>query len=221
MSKLSLDREVVAWTARHLLQHGDTDVFPHPFEFHFFESKLEEIATAIADINLHTYQPRSVFESLAPKDRFGVRIAHQLYPVDTLVFTSAVVMVGEDIERARSPTREGTAFSFRFEPDSEGNMFSSRHRYKDWLLHQQLLAYAPSYVNVVRADIADFCQRIYHHRLEHCMSHYTNNSAFGRFICKLVKDFRIRQSFGLPVGGKRRSSACRNDIMRHGRCNSQ
>jgi hypothetical protein len=105
MSKLSLDREVVAWTARHLLQHGDTDVFPHPFEFKFFESKLEEIATAIADMNLYTYQPRSVFESLAPKDRFGFRIAHQLYPVDTLVFTSAVVTVGEDIERALSDPR--------------------------------------------------------------------------------------------------------------------
>jgi hypothetical protein len=57
------------------------------------------------------------------------------------------------------------------------------------------------YTHVVEADIADFYQRIYHHRLENSLLDAAGDITETRLIRSFLRDIRVRQSFGIPVGG--------------------
>jgi len=48
---------------------------------------------------------------------------------------------------------------------------------------------------------ADFYQRIYMHRIENCLDTATAKKGIKRFIEKIIKQVRSRQSHGIPVGG--------------------
>lgn len=202
MSKLVLDKETVLWCIEHILKHGDTDIFPHPFEMQFLEDKKDQISTSLSEINLHAYRPISLIESLVPKSRYSFRIAHQIHPVESILYTAAMVTIGNDIESRRVPANQGMVYSYRFDPNDDFDLFSKNFRYKDWLGYQfSKLLFAEEYTHIERTDISDFYQRIYHHRIENCLNEDTKDSPFSKFIFGCLKDWRIRQSFGLPVGG--------------------
>ncbi|WP_417831403.1 RNA-directed DNA polymerase [Terasakiella sp.] len=202
MSSLKLDVEVVRWTIRHLVKFGDTDIFPYPLELQFFEEMSDEIAEEISKINLYNYRPLSPLETLAPKSKLGFRIAHQLHPFDALILTSIIVTIGEDLENNRLPINQGEAYSYRFEPTEGAALFVANNSYRNWLHEQWVsLIFGSEYSHVVVTDIADYYQRIYHHRLENQLLEYTNNSAFAKTVVRILKDLRIRESFGRPVGG--------------------
>ena len=104
---------------------------------------------------------------MIPKSRYGFRVAHQLYPVDSILFTAAVAMVGTDLEVARIPTEMNSAFSYRFEPNEDHDYFQANQTYYNWLQHQ----FAQTIFNdqckyIVKTDISDFYHRIYFHRIE-------------------------------------------------------
>ena len=54
---------------------------------------------------------------------------------------------------------------------------------------------------MTNTDIADFYQRIYLHRIENCLDTATANKGVKRFVEKLIKQVRSKQSYGIPVGG--------------------
>jgi hypothetical protein len=76
-------------------------------------------------------------------------------------------------------------------------------RYGDWLKAQywRIAFNEGKYTHVVEADISEFYQRIYHHRLENSVAAATTNQPMARFIRTFIADVRARQSFGIPVGG--------------------
>jgi hypothetical protein len=63
-----------------------------------------------------------------------------------------------------------------------------------------VLAFDDDIVQVVSTDISDFYGRIYHHRLENCLVDYAGRSALTSYIVGCLRDWRSRQSFGIPVG---------------------
>lgn len=196
-----LDREALLWSLEHTIAHGDTDIFPYPFEFEFLREKKGEIADALAAENTATFRPLSSLDSLVPKSRNGFRVAHQLYPTDAIFLLAATFSIGERIELARGAQRPG--FSYKFEPGNEFSMFAPNCRFGNWLLSQygHVTFSEAQYTYVVEADIADFYQRIYHHRLENGLLDAAGDITETRLIRSFLRDIRARQSFGIPVGG--------------------
>src|SRR5262245_51618106 len=183
MPKLCFDEQVVKWTIDHVLAHGDTDIFPYPFEFKFLADRRDAIAARIAELDLYTFHPTSPLESIVPKSRFGFRVAHQLFHFDCIVLTAAVVTIGEEMERARMAAQDNVAFAYRFEPREGGELFSLKCRYHDWLSYLfARTAFDEGISEVIETDIADFFHRIYHHRLENILQNCTGGSQFAALI---------------------------------------
>ena len=80
--------------ASHLCKYGDTDVFPRLVELLFLSEQKSAVIDELKELDLDQYSPGNAFEALAPKSRFGFRIAHQLPFVDTILLLAAVIEIG-------------------------------------------------------------------------------------------------------------------------------
>jgi hypothetical protein len=198
ISPTSLDAAVT-----HLCRYGDTDVFPHLPELAFFADEQKAVIEELAKLDLDTYTPAGAIEALAPKSRYGFRIAHQLSALDTLLLLGCVVEIGEKIEAKRQPIKSARAFSYRFSVDTNsGQLFRPDRTYKDWLHKQQdMVAKNEKIRSIVSTDISDYYSRINMHRLENLLDEAAPGHGAARFIKKHIKIIRAKQSFGLPVGG--------------------
>lgn len=185
----------------HLVKFGDTDVFPHLVELVFLNERKNEVVAELAALDLETFNPLQAIETIAPKSRFGFRIVHQLLLLETLLFTAALVEIGTDLENIKRPINEDGPFAYRFSADGDGSLFQKSHTYRDWLEWQATKLDKETYATVVCTDIADFYQRIYLHRIENTLDTATANKGVKRFIEKLIKQVRSKQSYGIPVGG--------------------
>ena len=209
--------ECLSWTARHLSAQGDTDIFPTPVEYTFLCEQNEQVGERLAALDLCSYSPNTLVHELAPKGRFTSRTVHQMNPVDAVLFTALVSFIGSKIEAIRLPASSTEAFSYRFQPTVELNFFSPDRNYSSWLKAQFFSLFAESYEYVIRADISDFYQHIYHHRLRNSLEEAAGASVFTSTIMKMLKVWRARQSFGIPVGGNASrllAELCLNDIDR-------
>ncbi|KIC37658.1 hypothetical protein RA27_21145 [Ruegeria sp. ANG-R] len=191
------------WTIEHLCKYGDTDIFPYPFELKFLKDFKDKISDEIAGTDLHQYNQISAIESLVPKNRYGFRVAHQLFPIDLLVFSSLVFEAAQQLEQYRDPAKNSRVFSYRFSPDSEFRLFSADHRFKDWMSRVWALAAfgEDEYSHVIKTDISDFYQRIYRHRIENIVETATGSKEIASLIERFMDSWRGKQSFGIPVGG--------------------
>ena len=57
------------------------------------------------------------------------------------------------------------------------------------------------YKFVVKFDIGDFYNRIYHHRLENLLNRITANTKVVKRIMTILKSLSLNASYGLPIGG--------------------
>src|ERR1700730_8379184 len=186
----------------HLCKYGDTDVFPHLIEIVFLRDKKTEVIQELAALDLDTFNPAQAIETISPKSRYGFRIVHQLLCLETLLFTAAAIEIGNDLEQSKRPvTEEFGPFSYRFSDGEDASIFLEGHTYRDWLNWQATTIHGGEYDYVICTDIADFYQRIYLHRIENCLDTATTNKGIKRFIEKLIKNVRSKQSHGIPVGG--------------------
>ena len=186
----------------HLCRFGDTDVFPHLQELTFFHDECENIADKLHTLDLDSYDPSGAIEALAPKSRYGFRIAHQLGVIDTVLLLAAVVEIGDNLEALRPISTGVEAFSYRFKRDVNGTLFLNNHTYKDWLHAQQERVQSSLRIkNIIVTDISDFYARISFHRLENLLDEAVQNHGAARYIKKVIRKIKVKQSFGLPVGG--------------------
>jgi hypothetical protein len=187
---------------RHLCRYGDTDIFPHLPELAFFADQEELVLSELIGLDLDAYNPSGAIECLAPKSRFGFRIAHQLSALDNLLMLACAVEIGILIEAKRITIDTSESFSYRFKSDEKGEVFNSGHTYKDWLLGQQKhLESEQSTATVVATDVSDFYARINFHRLDNLLDEVASGHGAARFLKKQIKAIRAKQYFGLPVGG--------------------
>jgi hypothetical protein len=196
-----LNASSIARAIDHLTKFGDTDVFPHLAEIVFLKEKKAEIAQELGTLDLEGFNPAQAIETIAAKSRYGFRIVQQLLLLETLLFTSALVEIGADLETIKRPLDEDGPFAYRFSPDGDGSLFIKNHTYRDWLEWQSKKIKSGEYTHVIFTDIADFYQRIYLHRIENTLDSATANKGVKRFIEKLIKQIRSKQSYGIPVGG--------------------
>lgn len=198
---MKIDSNIFEYALDHLVSKGDTDIFPFPFELKFFKDRKAEVVSELSLIDLSHYSPMSLVESLVPKTKFGFRVAHQPFPVDTLIFTALVCKIVDAVEIARTPIDKNQSFSYRKSLGQNKDFFSPNHTYKDWVDHIESYTFSDEYSHVIKTDISDFYSRIYRHRLENILESMSKDKVTVRKIEKFISDWRGGQSFGLPIGG--------------------
>lgn len=198
---VKLNEKSLDWALAHVERYGDTNIFPVPFEYHAVRHVWDtELRSYLKKQDMVNWQTRPYRRCLTPKHRYGFRIATQLDPLDTLVFTALVGEIGEDIEAARLPRRKKISFSHRFKPRVSGQMYDPEWTYQAFQDYSMSLCEAGKYKYVVLADIADFFPRIYSHPLENALDDCTSKREHVTAIKKMLKSWSFTISVGIPVG---------------------
>lgn len=198
---IKLNEDSIRSAIQHLCRFGDTDIFPHLFELLFLSENIEEVAKLLSETDLQNFNPSHSVEALAPKSRYGFRIANQLMFVDALVFLAGVIELGPDLETLKAPHEELGPFAYRFEDQSNGSLFAPNRSYRNWIGFQREFSEQSDFSHVVYTDIADFYQRIYFHRIENVLRSASSKQGIASLIERIIKKIRAKQSYGIPVGG--------------------
>lgn len=186
----------IEFAKAHLQAYYDSDFFPRSVAFDALWPQWDRVAKWLAGTALENqpvWLPRTV---PAPKAGGGYRIVHQLHPLNAIAYTALAHMVAETIEAKRqAPT---VACSYRIEL-SGGSFFKADNGYSLFIAQCEL--HAASNRHVLLADISDFYNRVYLHRLSNAIEHFNPvmnkiASAIERFLIRL----NDKASQGIPVG---------------------
>ena len=197
---MKIDRKYYECALQHIVNKGDTDIFPFPFELKFLEARKEKICDELVKVDLSQFHPMSLVESLIPKTKYGFRVAHQPFPIDTVIYTALVLRIYDAVEAGRDPMSNNVAFSYRKKIGLDPEFFHENRAYRDWLETIGNKVFSDDYSHVVRTDISDFYSRIYRHRLENILDSLSGETRFVKKIEHFIADWRSNQSFGLPIG---------------------
>lgn len=197
---MKIEKEYLDCAIEHIIERGDTDIFPFPFELNFFKDCKEEIVSQLAGQDLHQYHPMSLVEALVPKSKYGFRLAHQPFPVDTVLYTALVLKVFDRVEEGRDEIESNRAFSYRKSKGLDPSIFVPDRNYGHWLKVIEKQVFAKEYSHVIKTDISDYYSRIYRHRLENILDSLSGETKTVKRIERFISDWRSGQSFGLPVG---------------------
>ncbi len=190
---------------QNVIKHGDTDIFPFPFENHAFFDKQAEAVELVVEYDgnfeqyLNQYPPKNV-SSLTPVTYSGFRWATQIDPIWNAHFLASVSAIGAKIEKARIPLGDEVVFSYRYEPKKEtGDVFSREVGWVQFM--KRSLALAEEYPFTVICDISEFYPRLGHHRLENALRQVAGDTPYPKRIMNFLSNFSNTNSFGLPIGG--------------------
>lgn len=197
---LKINSDFLEWSLKHIEKYGDTDIFPFPFEYQAIRDNWQSIKTFLLDQDILKWNTRPHRRCLTPKNRYGFRIATQLDPLDTMIFTALVAEIGDDIEKARIPKNHNIVFSHRFLLGDDGEMYDRKYNWEAFLDKCKYHISSNKFKYVVIADIADFYPRIYSHPLEDSLKMCTNKGAHVKAINKLLSSWNFSVSAGIPVG---------------------
>lgn len=197
---MKIEKAIYNCAVEHIIQYGDTDIFPYPFELKFLEQCKDKVVAELSSIDISSYHPMSLVETLIPKSKFGFRTAHQPFPVDSVVYTALVLKIFDAVEAGRDPINNLRAFSYRKKPGLDPALFYDEHTYRHWLEVIKARIFSEEYSFVIRTDISDYYSRVYRHRLENILASLSGETSTVKKLEGFISDWRSRQSFGLPVG---------------------
>jgi hypothetical protein len=108
-------RRAAELAIQNVVKHGDTDIFPFPFENHAFYDKRAEVVELVIeyDTNFEEYlarfSPLNV-SSLTPVTYSGFRWATQIDPIWNAHFLACVLALSRKMEDARIPKSDNVVF---------------------------------------------------------------------------------------------------------------
>lgn len=190
---------------RNIIAHGDTDIFPLPFESHAFFDKQDDVVELICtyDQNFEDYLarfPPSNVNALTPVSYYGFRWATQIDPIWNAYFLSCVLAISDKIEAARLPKEDGCVFSYRYSPHKKtGDLFDRNFGWQQFMATS--LERSERYEYIVTCDISEFYPRLGHHRLENALQQIAGDNGYPAKIMAFLSNFSNTRSFGLPIGG--------------------
>jgi len=187
---------------QNVAKHGDTDIFPFPFENHVFFDNPKECKKILLDMHAKfddymAQTPPSTLETLTQVGYTGFRWATQIEPFWNVYYLALVISLADKIEEIRVPKE--VVFSYRYEwDDSTAKLFkpSTWYDYK-----KKGIELSSNYQYVIVTDIADFYPRIYHHRIDNALRRLSDVGETPKRIMDLLSSFSKNVSYGLPVGG--------------------
>lgn len=190
---------------KNIVNHGDTDIFPYPFERFVFQDNFDNVLKIVKEYNenfdsyLARYSPFNV-SALSPVNYFGFRWASQIDYIWNVHFLSCVLALSKKIEAARVPVSENCVFSYRLSLDKQnGSLFQKSIGFKEFL--NVSFDLSKNYNFVVLCDISEFYPRLGHHRLENALKQIDSSSEYPKKIMDFLSNFSRTNSFGLPIGG--------------------
>lgn len=196
---LTIRRASYEWALEQALNYGDTDIFPHIFEYDAIRFDWDRMAPWLEAMDVASWLVRSPRRCLTPKHRFGFRVSTQLDPLDFLIYTSLVYEIGNDLEARRVPKADQIVHSYRFQAEADGTMFDRAFGYDTCLERSRQLA-GEGYSWVVVTDIADFFPRLYTHRIENSLRAGTRRENHAVALTRLIEGWNERYTYGIPVG---------------------
>ena len=184
----------------HLTQFWDSDFFPKAYEFDSLWGQWDQVREYLSQTPIGELEVLLPRKMAAPKPDGGYRIVHQLDPLNAIAYTAMAHHVAVSVEAARPPIESRVACSYRLTPDARtGRFYDPKHGYRDFVHQSRYLAASCKHIFV--ADITDFYNQIYLHRLQNAIG--SANPTHGAFAAQLER-FLTRLSdgvsHGVPVG---------------------
>jgi len=190
---------------KNISMHGDTDIFPYPIENALFFDLPDKVKEIIVDIDsnfegwLAQYPVESI-KTCVPVGYTGFRWASLIDPLWNAYLLSEVLKISDKIEESRIPIDKNSVFSYRVKFDlTTGKIFNNEINWR--LFYNTAIENAEKHSYVVRFDISDFYNRVYHHRLENALQRTNADREIIRRIMKIIQDISNNVSYGLPIGG--------------------
>ena len=198
-------KEAFRAAIKNIASHGDTDIFPFPFECHLFHDEPEKCAEVLEHLHanyeecMSTYPP-DMIENLSQVGYTGFRWAAQIEPFWNAYYLACVIKLAGQIESQRIHEDAETIYSYRFRWQEETGKLFKDSTWRDYKKRCIQLSYKNPCV--VITDIADFYPRIYHHKINNALSRLPDPGDLRTRIMGLLSSFsRINVSYGLPIGG--------------------
>lgn len=193
-----LTNNSLEFAKEHISKFYDSDFFPKPIEFEALWFNWDEVKKELISKNVLKHNITSPRILTASKSKGGFRIVHQLEPLDSIIYTALAFSVGDFIEKARPVVSEYIACSYRIDMKN-GSFFGIGSGYQEFL--DKTEEHAKNFPFTLTADISDFYNQIYLHRLNNAIeasdeSLKTISDDIEGFIMKLNN----KASQGIPVG---------------------
>jgi hypothetical protein len=187
-----------------IIKHGDTDIFPFPFERYLFDEKLDESLDILESIHRDldkaiSESPPIILNKLSQVGYYGFRQATMIEPFWNAYFLGLVISLAENIEGTRIKEEENNVYSYRYSWDeTKGTLFKDT----TWINYKhQCIEYSNSFEFALQTDISNFYPRINHHKLLNQLNRVDLTTDIPSRILKLLSIFSGTISYGLPVGG--------------------
>lgn len=189
---------------RNIVNFGDTDIFPFPYETRMFDDMEKELIKSLLETHSEFEKKLSEAPPLninccATVGYTGYRWATQIDPYWNTYFLGLVIHIASKIENIRLGHQN--VYSYRFKPDpTKASLFDKKINWR--LFQEDCLDYCDNNpVNyILICDIADFYPRIYHHPLENALDRINPQKEISSKLKKLIQTFSGTNSYGLPVG---------------------
>jgi hypothetical protein len=196
----TLRAESLNWAITHLLRFGDTDVLPVPFEFQAVRAYHPNVVAQLSSIDLGAHRTRAYMRVLTPKHPLGFRVISQLDPIDTIILAAIAYEASGAVEAFRAAPELKIACSHRLMPQANGALFSADSGWLDFHQRSAELADLEWVTHVLCADIADFYNQAYHHRIENALEAAGVPSLRARNVEHVLSSLTAGTSRGIPVG---------------------
>lgn len=204
VSKLEF-KQAAELAIQNIVKHGDTDIFPFPFENYAFFDKFSEIVELVVDYDEHfeeylaRFSPLNV-SSLTPVTYSGFRWATQIDPIWNAHFLACVLALAKAMEDARAKKSDNIVFSYRSQANFvAGDLFDRSYGWVQFMEHSVKLS--AEFEFVVACDISEFYPRLGHHRIENALKQIAGDTPYPKRIMQFLSNYSKTRSFGLPIGG--------------------
>lgn len=189
-----LQSDALEFARTHLQTFPDTDFFPRTESFEALWGRWDDTKKLLSASNVRKLRVCSPRSLAAPKKGNGYRIVHQLDPLDALTYT-ALGFEAARVLLQGNISSEGVAFSYRLNL-SDRSFFGTDNGYPRFI--ERCRELCSQFEWVLIADLSDFYNRIYVHRIENALS------ASAKELASDVEHFLMalngKASQGIPVG---------------------
>ncbi|WP_082282726.1 RNA-directed DNA polymerase [Myxococcus hansupus] len=200
MSMDNLSIESLEWALKHLEVQGDTDFLPRPFEIKAMRASWSAAMPEFQKVNLAEHSPSTPLLVLAPKGDAAFRAIKQLNPWDSIIYAAIAREAAEAIETMRHPQADGRVFSYRVSLTDNGQLFDPAVTWRGFHRRSREIVKEKNFSHVVVADIADFYNHIYLHRVRNALESAGVNSNRAKNIERFLMGLNAKNSRGLPIG---------------------
>ena len=198
-----INEQHLEWALTHLESFGGSDVFPPSHDYPAIRSNWENVKKHILSSFNSTYLPGTPYLGMSPKADNTFRAVHELSPIDSIVITAVVYSIAQYIERSRISEELRTVFSFRLAPDHHGRFFTTgSDNWAHFSARREELFQKYQGGYVLKADIADFYNQIYLHRVKNALEESLPAEMEDRaaFVHDFLHGLNAKVSKGIPVG---------------------